>query len=121
MKIVVINLEHRTDRLKFMSEQLKNFQWSRYNAINGHNTSLEQFKAMGFEPFKKWIDPMLGRPHTLTDIAAMASHFLVWSDCAVNNEPVLILEDDAKLVGNLDLNEAVGWLPRVKPFLAVYL
>jgi GR25 family glycosyltransferase involved in LPS biosynthesis len=105
MKIVVINLEHRTDRLKFMSEQLKDFQWSRYNAINGHNTSLEQFKAMGFEPFRKWVDPMLGRPHTLTDIAAMASHFLVWSDCAVNNEPVLILEDDARLVGNLNLNE----------------
>lgn len=105
MKIVVINLEHRVDRLKFMGEQLKGFEWVRYNAINGHKTSLEQFKAMGFQPFTKWVDPMLGRPHTLTDIAAMTSHFMVWSDCVVNNEPVLILEDDARMVGNLDLKE----------------
>lgn len=105
MKIVVINLEHRKDRLKFMGEQLKDFKWSRYNAINGHVTTLEQFSSMGFNPYKKWIDPMLGRPHTLTDIAAMASHFMVWSDCAANNEPVLILEDDAELVGRLDLEE----------------
>jgi len=105
MKIVVINLAHRQDRLSFMREQLSGWEWARYPAINGHTTTLEQFKQMGFTPYKKWIDPMLGRKHTLTDIAAMASHYMVWSDCAVNNEPVLILEDDAELKGKLDAHE----------------
>ena len=35
MKIFVINLEARPDRLAFMSEQLQSLRWERFPAIDG--------------------------------------------------------------------------------------
>lgn len=105
MKIFVINLPARTDRIKFMEQQLEGLTWERFNAIDGHSLGLSEFEAMGFKPYKEWKDPLLGRNLTLTEIATSISHYLLWEKCAAINEPILILEDDSELVSVLDPDE----------------
>lgn len=105
MKILVINLEARHDRLAFMSEQLQGLEWERLPAVNGHKLTIQDIKDLGFNPYLEWKDPLLKRKHTLTEIAATISHFRAWERCVEFNEPVLILEDDSELVGKLDLQE----------------
>jgi len=105
MKIFVINLDSRADRLDFMSKQLQGLEWERFSAVNGYNLDLKSVFDQGFAPLMEWEDPMTGRTHTFTDIAAMMSHFKVWEKCVELNEPVLVLEDDAELIGKLDISE----------------
>ena len=105
MKIFVINLPARTDRIKFMEQQLEGLTWERFNAIDGHSLGLSEFEAMGFKPYKEWKDPLLGRNLTLTEIATSISHYLLWEKCAAINEPILILEDDSELVSVFDPDE----------------
>lgn len=105
MKIYVINLEARPDRLAFMSKELEKYEWERLDAVNGHQLTLDDVYELGFNPYLDWKDPILNRKLTLTEIAAAISHFKAWEKCAELNEPVLILEDDSKLVGNIDFNE----------------
>lgn len=104
MKIYVINLEARPDRLAFMSSQLKNYKWERHPATDGRTLDLESVKSK-FVPFYDWKDPLLDRPLTLGEIAAAISHYSLWELCAELNEPILILEDDSQLVGTLDIDE----------------
>lgn len=105
MKILVINLSSRPDRLSFMNQQLSGLEWERIDALNGYNLGLNDFKSLGFTPYSQWTDPLLGRNHTNTDIAAMISHYRAWEKCIEYDCPVLILEDDAEKINKLDLNE----------------
>jgi GR25 family glycosyltransferase involved in LPS biosynthesis len=105
MKIFVINLEARPDRLAFMSEQLKDVEWQRHSALNGHSLTMDAIVQLDFAPYSKWIDPLLDRKLTNTEIAAAISHYQLWEKCVELNEPILILEDDSQLVGDLDLKE----------------
>lgn len=105
MKIFVINLEHRADRLSFISSQLQNYDWQAFTAVNGHTSTLDTFEQDGFKPFKRWKDPLLNRNLTITEVATSISHFKLWEKCVALNEPILILEDDSQLVNNLDLNK----------------
>jgi len=88
-----------------MQQQLSGYEWERIDALNGYTLSLNDFKQRGFTPFSQWIDPMLGRNHTNTDLAAMISHYKAWEKCIELDCPVLILEDDAERIDNLDLAE----------------
>lgn len=105
MKIKVINLSSRKDRLAFMTEQLKDYSWERVDALNGHNLTLQDINQLGFHSDLEWRDPLLGRRHTNTDLAAMISHFRVWEMCANDTENYLILEDDAELLRPIDFTE----------------
>lgn len=105
MKIFVINLEARPDRLAFMSNQLQDLEWERFSAINGHELTLDKISKLGFEPYYKWRDPILNRALTTTEISAAISHYMLWEKCAELNEPILILEDDSELVGELNFDE----------------
>lgn len=118
MKILVINLATRKDRLSFMEQQLTGYEWERIDALNGYNLDLGDFSKLDFKPFSDWRDPLLGRQHTNTDLAAMISHFRAWELCANTNQPVLILEDDAEKIGDLDLAEIETLL---KDYDVVYL
>jgi GR25 family glycosyltransferase involved in LPS biosynthesis len=110
MKIFVINLDHRSDRLAFISNQLKNLEWERFPAINGHLLSLEDIKTMGFSPAQDWADPMIGRPLTYTEIATSISHFKLWEKCVELDEPILILEDDVHMARSLSTDQLLSVL-----------
>lgn len=103
MKTFVINLDSRPDRLAFISNQLKNVSWVRHSALNGHNLTIADFKRRGFTPYVQWVDPMLSRRLTNTEIATAISHYELWNNCALTGENYLILEDDSELIGTLDL------------------
>ena len=54
--------------------------------------------------------------NTRARVACFISHFLLWEDCHLQNEPTLILEDDAEPVG-----DCIEGLPAVGLFGAVSL
>lgn len=110
MKIFVINLDKRKDRMDYMSKQLQGYEWERFPAVNGYNLTLEDISAEGFYPFVEWRDPMRHRPHTMTDLAAMMSHFKVWEKCVEVNEPIIVLEDDAEKMQEIDFTEIKSML-----------
>lgn len=105
MKIKVINLSSRKDRLAFITDQLKEYNWQRFDALNGHNLTLDVIRKLGFYPDTGWQDPMLGRSLTNTELAAMISHYRIWEMCANDTENYLILEDDVELLRPIDYSE----------------
>ena len=118
MKFFVINLNSRQDRLEFISNELTGHSWERFPAVNGHNLTLQDIKTLGYTPYSKWVDPMLNRRLTITEIATAISHYELWKYSAGSNQPVLILEDDSRLTGNLNLKDIETLL---KIFDIVYL
>jgi GR25 family glycosyltransferase involved in LPS biosynthesis len=105
VKIVVLNLDTRKDRLDFISEQLSEYEWARLLATNGHSLSLSNLRALGFKPYLRWQDPMLHRHATITEVATSITHYKAWMLCAELNHNLLILEDDSRLVGHIDSEE----------------
>lgn len=105
MKTFVINLDSRSDRLEYMREQLKDYTWERFPAFNGHHLTLKDMEALGFKPYREWKDPLLNRPLTITEIATAISHYKLWEMSVELDEPILILEDDSKLIGTLNFDE----------------
>lgn len=102
MKIFVINLDSRTDRLEHISKQLVNHDWERFSAIDGIGKKRTDYIDMGFDVYSSWIDPILNRSLTDTEVACAISHFKLWERCIELNDNVLILEDDVELCGLLD-------------------
>lgn len=105
MKIFVINLDSREDRLRFTENQLRDFEWERFPGINGYNYTTQNFIDNGYMPFLEWQDPLQHRSLTNTDVAAVLSHYKLWEKCSELNENILILEDDNEYNGGLDLDE----------------
>lgn len=105
MKIFVINLDSRADRLEFIKKQLFSYDWFRLSAVNGHDLTIDDILESGFTPATEWLDPMLNRPLTITEIACAMSHFKVWEECIKLDEPVIILEDDVLLERPINFNE----------------
>jgi GR25 family glycosyltransferase involved in LPS biosynthesis len=118
MKVFVINLSHRRDRLGVVHKQLGGIEWERFEALNGKNLGFDDFKKLGYTPFTKWVDPILERRLTGGEIACAISHYRVWLECLRINEPVLILEDDIELLDQPNFKEVEGLL---KTYDVVYL
>jgi GR25 family glycosyltransferase involved in LPS biosynthesis len=105
MKIYVINLDKRSDRLLFVSKQLSNYTWERFPAVDGYRLNNQILQGMGFYPEQQWIDPLLKRKLTYTEIATSISHYKLWEKCVELDEPIIILEDDGELKQPLDFDE----------------
>jgi len=103
MKTFVINLDRRADRLSFITDQLRDYNWTRFPAIDGHVLTVDEIERQGFKVYDKWQDPLLKRPLTFTEVACAMSHYKLWEKCVELDHPILILEDDVELVGKLDL------------------
>jgi GR25 family glycosyltransferase involved in LPS biosynthesis len=104
MKIFVINLELRTDRLDHVTKELTHYQWERFNAVNGKDLTYKKIRDEGFDIFNGWIDPLLFRQLTYGEIACAMSHFKLWEKCIELDEPILILEDDIVVSSPLDFS-----------------
>ena len=105
MKIVVINLDNRKDRLQTFNTTNPNLIYERYSAVNGNTLSYTQLLKDGFDVNHDWIDPLLKTPLTKGEVGCFLSHWNLWNKCIEENESLLILEDDAILTHSFDVKE----------------
>ena len=105
MKIVVINLDYRKDRLQTFNTTNPNLTYERYSAVDGNSLSYTQLLKDGFDVNHDWTDPLLKTPLTKGEVGCFLSHWNLWNKCIEENESLLILEDDAILTHRFDINE----------------
>ena len=94
MKIFVINLKRRPDRLAFMQDQLTGYEFEVIEAVDGNR--LDEYKG-NYKVFENWIDPLLDRKLTAGEIATSLSHLEVWKRVIKEKAPCIVLEDDSKI------------------------
>jgi len=100
IKIFIINLKRRVDRMDMVKIQLRDFKYEVIEAIDGETLDLNSYEAT---PFIDWVDPLINRNLTKGEIATALSHIEVWKRVAESDEPCIVLEDDNELVGDIDL------------------
>lgn len=118
MQIFVINLDHREDRLKSTTEQLRDYEWSRFPAFNGLDKTLDELDNCGWFADREWIDPCTNTAINRGEVGCFVSHFMTWLTILQKNTPAIILEDDIRLLRNLDLEHIKN---KVSDYDLVYL
>ena len=94
MKILIINLDTSQQRLEFQKEQFEHLslKFERISAISINDINEQEYQELGFG----WQ-----RPLRKVEVACFLSHKKAWETVLSNNEPALILEDDAVLAQNM--------------------
>ena len=110
MKTVVINLKSRTDRLTAFSNAHPNLDYEVFSAVDGRRVDYDKLQALGFDVNHDWIDPLLNTPLTKGEVGCFLSHWEVWKKCVEMNEPVMVLEDDARITDNFSMEEIEQYL-----------
>ena len=90
MKIGVINLKSRPDRLESFSWAMRGIPFDLMPSIDA-----DEARAAGWSADREWRDSHTGKITTDEEVACFVSHFQSWGVCQRINEPLLILEDDA--------------------------
>ena len=90
MKALVINLDKSTERMAFQEKQLKTLgiEYQRITAISTDSLDLETYQKY----YSTWE-----RPLRHSEVACFLSHKYAWELIIRNQEPMLVLEDDALL------------------------
>lgn len=99
MKVYVINLDRRPDRLEHFTSKNKEFydQCHRISAIDGSKLNYQYLRGNNFDTNKNWRDPILDRTLTSGEIGCFLSHYHIWKMIKETGEPAMILEDDILL------------------------
>ena len=116
MKVVVINLDQRTDRLELFDRNNPNLQYERFKAVDGSMISYQKLLQSGYDVNHDWIDPILHTKLTKGEVGCFLSHWHIWQKCIERNESLIVLEDDAILTERFDMEEVESL-----PFDFVYL
>ena len=121
MKTFVINLKGRKDRLEaFKLNNLKHISCQRVEAINGYDIDYKKLTESGFDTDHNWIDPILNTTISRGEVGCFLSHYALWKKCILDNEPYLILEDDAIISDKFSYDELYK-LIRVEEYNFIYL
>lgn len=100
MKVYVVNMDNRPDRLKHIQSQLEylDIKFIRISAVNGKDLTLEQQKL-----FDKKRFVLEQKKHSvLGEIGCAMSHRNIWKDIVENKvSHALILEDDVNIDARL--------------------
>ena len=110
MKTVVINLPNRKDRLASFNTNNPNLPYELFRAVDGYKISYNKLVESGFDTNHDWIDPLLNTPLTKGEVGCFLSHWHIWNKCIEKNETMLVLEDDAILTEEFDIEE-ISQLP----------
>ena len=105
MKTLVINLKDRSDRLTLFSKENPNLKFEVFSAVDGTKVEYAKLLEQGFDVNHDWIDPIESTPLTKGEVGCFLSHWSIWQKCIEKNEKVLVLEDDARVTNNFNLNE----------------
>ena len=110
MKTVVINLKSRTDRLTAFSNAHSHLEYEVFSAVDGRRVDYDKLQALGFDVNHDWIDPLLNTPLTKGEVGCFLSHWEIWKKCVEMNEPVMVLEDDARITDRFSMEEIEQYL-----------
>lgn len=99
MKVYIINLDRRPDRIDHFTSKNKEFydQYDRISAIDGSKLNYQYLRDNNFDTNKNWRDPLLDRTLTSGEIGCFLSHYHTWRMIKESGEPAMILEDDVVL------------------------
>lgn len=95
LECYIINIKSAKDRMDFMAKQMNNLalKFHRINAITDKDPIFKNSEKY----WNTWERPLKN-----TEKACLLSHILAWKEIVRNNQPALILEDDAYL--SIDTN-----------------
>jgi glycosyl transferase family 25 len=93
MKIFVISLLGSTERRQRVSAELEGFSFSFFDAVNGHLGIPAELEQKVDDNHRRLFR---SRPLTSGERGCYASHYLLWQECVVLDEPIIVLEDDFK-------------------------
>ena len=116
MKTLVINLKDRSDRLALFSKENPNLKFEVFSAVDGTKIEYAKLLEQGFDVNHDWIDPIENTPLTKGEVGCFLSHWSIWQKCIEKNEKVLVLEDDARVTNDFNLNE-IDALSEIYDFL----
>ena len=116
MKTLVINLKDRKDRLLEFERANPKLNYEVTSAVDGAKVDYSKLLDLDFDVNHDWIDPILNTPLTKGEVGCFLSHWRIWEKCIARNQNVLILEDDARVTENFDLEE-IGNLLNTYDFL----
>jgi len=96
MKALVINLNSAIDRMAFQKQQLKSLgiKFQRLPAFKINNTQDKTYQ----DYYSTWQRPM-----TISEVSCFFSHKKAWDQIIEQNQPMLVLEDDAWLADNVSM------------------
>ena len=124
MKIFIINLERRKDKLDRIKERIKKIQNNEdieiIKAVDGNNINTEYLSVNKYKVNSKWRDNNNKRPIKLGEIGCSLSHYKIWK--RIVEEKIkfgIILEDDA--VFSDDYNEKINEITKNIEYDMLYL
>ncbi|MFP2770808.1 glycosyltransferase family 25 protein [Oceanisphaera sp. KMM 10153] len=99
LSVFVISLEKCLERRDYIAAQLQQqgIDFSFFNAVNGSDKSNPLLKRYNHTK-RKWLTS--GKEATDGEIGCYASHYSLWQKCADINQPLVVVEDDAKICPN---------------------
>ena len=104
MKKIVLNLERRKDRKESFNrdniDKLGDYEFLK--AIDGRDITLPSLYNQGIIPLQGWRDPFHNKKIRKGEIGCFLSHFNAWQRCIKEDEPIMVLEDDAIINENFD-------------------
>ena len=104
MKKIVLNLARRQDRKDKFNERnidkLTNYQFA--TAIDGKQIDIHRLYQQGVMPQQGWRDPFHNQKIRKGEVGCFLSHWNAWQTCLNENEPIMVLEDDAVITDDFD-------------------
>lgn len=103
--VFVISLKRSQDRRDHIAAQLQaqNIDFTFFDAIDGGDTSSPLLKRYNY-PKRLWLTS--GKMPTNGEIGCYASHYSLWQKCVDMGQPLVVIEDDAKICPNAIQNLA---------------
>lgn len=95
MKVGVINLKSRPDRLEAFTWAMRGIPFDIMPSVNTQEAFDEGWRAD-----TNWRIPNTGKLTSQVEVACFVSHFQSWGICQRSNKPMVILEDDAVPIVN---------------------
>lgn len=101
MKLYILSLKDSQERRSSIQKQLQSIKikFKFFDAVNGRATPPSPlFEKYNYRK-RLWLTS--GRLPLKGEIGCFASHYLLWEKCVELNEPILILEDDVRVVEDI--------------------
>jgi GR25 family glycosyltransferase involved in LPS biosynthesis len=103
MKKLVINLKRRNDRKEnFFRKNSFLSDVEFIEAVDGREINHQMLLNSGFDTNRLWRDPFQNRKLTRGEVACFLSHARAWKYCVSINEPIMVFEDDAVILDDID-------------------
>lgn len=97
--VFVISLKRSQERRDYISAQLQaqNIDFNFFDAIDGGDKSNPLLKRYNYAK-RLWLSS--GKMPTNGEIGCYASHYSLWQKCVDMGQPLVVVEDDAKICPN---------------------